>query len=195
MALISCPECTQQISDQAVTCPHCGYDIAKVVRSQKTVRNARGLIIIGFVAFMLYAMSNAYTDWSDKRAAKKAAIAEMERRNAMTPEQRIAEDQVRARKKIEAQNKAERAFMASKREAEEKPYRGACLIYMKSALHDPSSFEYGDSWISTIDSTQADVWIEGRAKNAFGALVKGTWKCRIEKSGDNFIARSIEQVK
>lgn len=25
MALISCPECNKQISDKAVSCPHCGY--------------------------------------------------------------------------------------------------------------------------------------------------------------------------
>ena len=27
MALIQCPECGLQVSDQAATCPHCGYSI------------------------------------------------------------------------------------------------------------------------------------------------------------------------
>lgn len=29
MALINCPECNKQISDQAKTCPHCGYSVPK----------------------------------------------------------------------------------------------------------------------------------------------------------------------
>ena len=28
MALINCPECGHQVSDQAKTCPHCGIEIA-----------------------------------------------------------------------------------------------------------------------------------------------------------------------
>ena len=29
MALITCPECKQQISDQATSCPNCGYPLAQ----------------------------------------------------------------------------------------------------------------------------------------------------------------------
>ncbi|RPJ50952.1 MAG: zinc-ribbon domain-containing protein, partial [Methanobacteriota archaeon] len=25
MAIVNCPECQKEISDQAVMCPHCGY--------------------------------------------------------------------------------------------------------------------------------------------------------------------------
>lgn len=28
MALVECPECTKQISDQAGACPHCGYALS-----------------------------------------------------------------------------------------------------------------------------------------------------------------------
>ena len=27
MALITCPECSREVSDQAVACPHCGYPL------------------------------------------------------------------------------------------------------------------------------------------------------------------------
>lgn len=30
MALVSCPECKKEISDQAKTCPHCGFPIEKI---------------------------------------------------------------------------------------------------------------------------------------------------------------------
>lgn len=29
MALVLCPECKKEISDQAKTCPHCGFTIEK----------------------------------------------------------------------------------------------------------------------------------------------------------------------
>ena len=30
MALIKCPECNKEVSDRAVTCPHCGYQLRNV---------------------------------------------------------------------------------------------------------------------------------------------------------------------
>jgi DNA-directed RNA polymerase subunit RPC12/RpoP len=42
MALIKCPECGRQVSDQAAACPECGYPIRKVeykfVTVSKSVR-------------------------------------------------------------------------------------------------------------------------------------------------------------
>ena len=35
MALIQCPECQLQVSDRAITCPHCGYPIEKPASRQK----------------------------------------------------------------------------------------------------------------------------------------------------------------
>lgn len=35
MALITCPECQQQISDQAATCPKCGYPLQPVVPNEE----------------------------------------------------------------------------------------------------------------------------------------------------------------
>ncbi len=29
MALIACPECNKQVSDQAPACPHCGFPISR----------------------------------------------------------------------------------------------------------------------------------------------------------------------
>ena len=35
MALISCPECNQSVSDTASVCPHCGYDIKSFANEQR----------------------------------------------------------------------------------------------------------------------------------------------------------------
>ena len=34
MALINCPECKKEISDQATICPHCGYPIKKELNDE-----------------------------------------------------------------------------------------------------------------------------------------------------------------
>lgn len=37
MALIKCPECGKEISDRAVSCPHCGYPIKNLSREKESV--------------------------------------------------------------------------------------------------------------------------------------------------------------
>lgn len=39
MALIKCPECNLQVSDKAISCPHCGYPIDKSVVSSRKKKN------------------------------------------------------------------------------------------------------------------------------------------------------------
>lgn len=42
MALIKCPECQLQVSDKAITCPHCGYPLdTKVIKQQQRKTNKR----------------------------------------------------------------------------------------------------------------------------------------------------------
>ncbi len=45
MALINCPECNNQVSDTALICPHCGYQLRKPqskAKPQSTKRKTRG---------------------------------------------------------------------------------------------------------------------------------------------------------
>jgi sensor c-di-GMP phosphodiesterase-like protein len=59
MALISCHECSGQVSDHARTCPHCGAPvIATIKRRQKAVLNALIIrlvfgLIIGIVGWIV----------------------------------------------------------------------------------------------------------------------------------------------
>jgi hypothetical protein len=36
MALVKCQECHHQVSDKAVTCPHCGYPLASNITARRT---------------------------------------------------------------------------------------------------------------------------------------------------------------
>lgn len=56
MAIIKCPECLHDVSNQAVSCPHCGYPIADKMAEQKKSSKARvtivavSLVIVGLAA-------------------------------------------------------------------------------------------------------------------------------------------------
>ncbi|MEA4921421.1 MAG: DUF1232 domain-containing protein [Clostridiaceae bacterium] len=46
MALIGCPECGKEVSDQAISCPACGYPIEKYVKEQaKLLKKAKRLTV------------------------------------------------------------------------------------------------------------------------------------------------------
>lgn len=36
MALIKCPECDKEVSDKAISCPHCGYELPNANKFEKT---------------------------------------------------------------------------------------------------------------------------------------------------------------
>ena len=49
MALIKCPECQLQVSDKAITCPHCGYPLdTKAVKRQYNKSTKRKRLPNGF---------------------------------------------------------------------------------------------------------------------------------------------------
>ena len=59
MALMKCPECGQDVSEQAATCPHCGYSLKESERKNR-VKNAKAkinanmtpIIVIGILALV-----------------------------------------------------------------------------------------------------------------------------------------------
>lgn len=76
MALIKCPECKKEISDKAVSCPNCGYEMLSttndlkknisVVSKNKSIPIIAGLVILVIVFFMIFKNGNmgykSYTD-------------------------------------------------------------------------------------------------------------------------------------
>ncbi len=54
MALINCPECNKEISDKAVSCPHCGYIVEKQPKvKQKNTGKIKRLVIFIFLFFII----------------------------------------------------------------------------------------------------------------------------------------------
>lgn len=134
--------------------------------------------VAGFVVLVFAFQS--YNDWSDARAVAKA-------RAAMTPAQRAAADAA------ESQRAAEQARLAQA-EAQERLYREACTRRLLSAMHDPGSAQLAWEYGSVDKSGVFTGKVEGRAKNAFGALVKGAWLCEAAGSGNAIVVTSLTQL-
>jgi hypothetical protein len=105
MALIDCPECEQQISNSAATCPHCGYPIQRLLERQaqekkqkKQTRWRRIFVLVigiavaglaGFVAKQMRLNENQFEAAREKqtslqelrRSDPKAYLAELKASN------------------------------------------------------------------------------------------------------------------
>jgi hypothetical protein len=51
MAIISCPECSKDISDKALTCPHCGVSVKK--NQDKKINNIALTVVLAIAASVL----------------------------------------------------------------------------------------------------------------------------------------------
>lgn len=56
MALINCPECQKEISNEAKTCPNCGFDLHREEKAniKKTVLSIIGIIIAIILIVVIY---------------------------------------------------------------------------------------------------------------------------------------------
>lgn len=62
MAMIKCPECGKEISDQAVSCPNCGYVLkkepdvkrTKLSAAKKNVGAGTAYIVVGVAIFVVF---------------------------------------------------------------------------------------------------------------------------------------------
>jgi hypothetical protein len=84
MALINCPECNKEVSDTALTCPHCGYQLKKPASvtppAKKTDRKGCLIVLltlcaIGIVSVIVGVIERI--DWSsEKKTTPSANISE-----------------------------------------------------------------------------------------------------------------------
>jgi len=112
--------------------------------------------------------------------SQKREEAEVARRVALTPEQRATEDAEKQKK--ETLNSA----------------RYMCNEALERALHDPDSAKIDDyfTWFAKFQSDNTiQVQPTGRAKNAFGALIKGVWNCKVKVENGTYRVASFEQIQ
>lgn len=127
--------------------------------------------------FAVVAIYGAISRYLDAREQKKAMTAEYFRRNALTPEARIAEDKARAAAAEKQKEESQKARIKQLGEI-------TCLAEWKRSLKDP------DSGIVTEFTGYVDGFgafhglIVGRAKNSFGAVVPRRTVCDVTPNGN-----------
>lgn len=117
---------------------------------------------------------------SGQKASDEKAMAEMDRRAQLTPEQRAAEDR--------AADEQERKAGA----------RYACQTAIERSLNDPGSVQWDrdPGWYSERQTeTRWLIQPRARAKNAFGAYVHAVWECTAEDDGESARVTGLKQIR
>lgn len=89
MALIKCPECKKEISDQAITCPNCGYPISvrkeaapkampnsQQPKKEKRVRNKTTIILSILGCILLIGIANSIFSDSSETTSNEVQMEE-----------------------------------------------------------------------------------------------------------------------
>ncbi len=72
MALVKCPECDKEISDQASKCVHCGYQLK--VMTQKTNEFAKVILIVGLIIILVCFSGYKYVQYQHAETLKQQEI-------------------------------------------------------------------------------------------------------------------------
>lgn len=75
--------------------------------------------------------------------------------------------------------------------------RGACAVFVKKQLNDPDSAQFEDSrrfWAKKEKNGIYHAFVELRAKNGFGALMKGTFDCKVTQSNGNWFLVYLKEI-
>jgi len=179
MSLIKCKGCGKEYSSSAKACPHCGKHLTS--GSTKFIGGLVALIIIFAI----------WTSHRNQEEAERIARIEATRQAAMTPEQRERQ-RVAKEREVKLQKAAEekgKRFSAA---------RGACLLSLKTNLHDPDSAKLDSTYTWYVEERKNGTILvqpTGRAKNAFGAYIKGAWNCVTKQHGNDIVVLSLKQIR
>ena len=74
MALVACPDCSQQVSDAAPSCPHCGRPIA-AIEVQQTAKKYKAWMAASFIVSILSFAATGFLFLMDKPIWPTFALA------------------------------------------------------------------------------------------------------------------------
>lgn len=65
MSLINCPECSHEVSDSAMSCPNCGFELKKQHQSKKPKKKSGGCLPWVVVTLVILALITLYSIFRD----------------------------------------------------------------------------------------------------------------------------------
>ncbi|MBS0230840.1 MAG: hypothetical protein JSS52_06730 [Proteobacteria bacterium] len=146
------------------------------------------LIVAGLIG--LAAISGIIMGMQEKAAHDKLAALIAKREASMTPAERAARDQARAKAAADATRKAEEERKARALAELPQTARLACMQWTKNNLDDPYSADFGrvSDWPSNVRKDgKAFVLMTFRAKNAFGAYRIVRAICTVARIDDDHV--------
>lgn len=92
MALINCPECGKEISDQVSNCPNCGYPLKKNKsnNSKKVIVLVGVIVLIIFVSVMIF-IANLFFNSNEKKAIRYFQEGQLEEFQSIKPKMKSEE--------------------------------------------------------------------------------------------------------
>jgi len=156
MALITCPECKKKISETAVSCPNCGYQLTqeKVAEIKKKEDQVRGLGCLAVIVILVifYMMGFFSSDNTKTTTAPKT-------------KEEIRKEQ-----------------LAKDFSAWDGSHRGLTKV-IKESMNDPSSYEHVDT-VYWDKGDYLIVKTTFRGKNAFGGVVTNWVEAKVDLNGN-----------
>lgn len=92
MALINCPECNKEISDQVTNCPNCGYPLKKKQsKAGKRIIIAVSVIVLVILVSVLIFVANLFLNSNEKKAIRYFQEGQLEEFQSIKPKMKSEE--------------------------------------------------------------------------------------------------------
>lgn len=92
MALINCPECNKEISDQVTNCPNCGYPLKKKEsKAGKRIIIAVSVIVVVILVSVLIFVANLFLNNNEKKAIRYFQEGQLEEFQSIKPKMKSEE--------------------------------------------------------------------------------------------------------
>lgn len=168
MALINCPECNKEISDQADNCPNCGFPIKQSIPNKKFSKKRIRFIVLVLVFVLLVGGAATWIILNNIAIAEASAIASQQAEASALASQQAEASAIASEQAAEASASALAAQLTPEEELALKAVN-ALLGIMK----DPKSVQFHNIEIKKFYGGLADsyvVKIDCTGENGLGGV-------------------------
>ena len=155
MALVKCPECDNEVSTQAFSCPKCGY-AGSMPKAKEEKKSGSGCGTVFGLVLILFIASIIASHWGEDNSSRSSSSSP---------------------KPLTRQEKIEKHFSAW-----DGSHRGL-TEHIKQVMNDPDSYQHAETkyW---DESDCLRVKTTYRGKNAFGGVVVNTVTAKVDLDGN-----------
>lgn len=181
MALFKCTDCGHDVNVEAKTCPNCGA--TKPFKNQKLTQDQ--VKELSFSERLNFQKLGGTIEIGKMTKIAWAGVGILLLFVIFGPEKEKTPEEIAAAE-------------AEKKEQEESWKRSmlqsSCQTEIERSLNDPDSADWGEFAVIPLKDGTYSVIQDLRAKNAFGAMVKGSFECVSTYDGTNAVVLSATQI-